>query len=211
MKFWPIGLALGIDGFLAILHVANAVPVPPLQRPSYLLDLGLEANLPTWWASIQLWTASLLLAQVASRSADGIGLWLGSALLAFLSLDETTSLHERLAVATRSGLLPVTGLWPLLLAPALLVAAGAVAVVGRGTLSLDRVASALLGGGLTLLVASAAGVELLANVVTLGSVEDTLQVLAEETGELIAGTLLLAGSYRLAARKPRSVSRVRCG
>ena len=131
MRGSPIGVALGIDLILVALHAANAIPVPPLQRPSFFFDLGTEANLPTWWASVQLWTASLLLARAASLRADRIGMWLGGVLLALLSLDETTGLHERLAAATRTGLLPVTGLWRYVLAPILLMAALGVAYVGR--------------------------------------------------------------------------------
>lgn len=204
MRTWPVAVALGLDLAVVLLHLANQMPGSPFGPPHRFFDLSLEANLPTWWASIQLWTASMLLARAAAshRHLDRLALWLGSALLGALSLDETTGLHERVASVTRTDLFPVTGLWPFLLAPALLVAASAIAYVGRTVWRLDATSAALLAAGLMLLVVSAAGVELFVNVVTPGTPDQAMQVLVEESGELVAGTLLLAGSLRFAARRP---------
>ena len=52
---------------------------------------------------------------------------------------------------------------------------------------------------MALLIASAAGIEMLANVATPDAIDGNLQVLAEESGELVAGTLILAGASRLAS------------
>ncbi|MBA3587612.1 MAG: hypothetical protein H0W41_08255 [Chloroflexi bacterium] len=51
---------------------------------------------------------------------------------------------------------------------------------------------------------SAVGIELLVNVVPWGGAAHFTQVLAEETGELIAGTFILAGAYRFAIPPSRA-------
>jgi len=166
--------------------------------PTRLFDLGVEANLPTWWASAQLWTAAALLASVAWRTGAHPASFALAALIAAFSVDEVASLHERIAFATRSELLPVTGVWPFVLGPLALVAVGVSARMARRTWHRDPTAAAWLGIGLVGLLVSAAGIELLVNVVPWRSGAHFIQVLAEESGELVSGTLILAGAYRLA-------------
>lgn len=64
-----------------------------------LLNLGQEANLPTWYASATLLVAAMLAAAVAAlklRARDPFARrWVGlSALLVLMSLDETAVIHE---------------------------------------------------------------------------------------------------------------------
>jgi hypothetical protein len=195
----PIRLAFAMDGLLILLHLANAIPIPPLERPTLFLDLGIEGNLPTWWASVQLWTAAVLIGYVGWRRAGNLVTFALATFIGILSLDEFARLHERIAESTRSELLPVTGLWPVLLAPAALVVVLTTAWLGRSTWQRDRVAAAWLGAGLLGLVASAAGIELIINFMDLESFAYAIEQLLEESGELVAGTLIVAGAYRFAA------------
>ncbi len=69
---------------------------------SYLriVDLGFEANIPTWYSSLLLFVCSLLLFQISrsvrEQSSQYASHWAAlSALFLFLSMDEVASLHER--------------------------------------------------------------------------------------------------------------------
>ena len=202
----PVQVAIGVDFLLIGLHLANALPIPPLQSPTLLLDLGAEANLPTWWASAQLWTAAALLAYAAWRPGGERAAIVTAAVIGTFSLDEVARLHERVGAATRSELLPVTGLWPILVAPAALAVAAAGAWLARSTWRREPTAAALLAGGILGLVVSGAGVELLGNWLAMGSGAQFIQVSVEESGELLSGTLILAGACRLAS-SPRARTR----
>ncbi|MFN2418270.1 MAG: hypothetical protein ABR593_05015 [Candidatus Limnocylindria bacterium] len=200
----PVRLAFGMDALLVALHLANALPIPPLASPTLLFDLGVEGNLPTWWASTQLWTAAALLGFGARRRGGHPASYAMAALIGAFSLDEVSRLHERLGAATRSELLPVTGLWPVLLAPAALLVLGVSGWLARSTWRRDPAGAVWLGGGILGLLVSAAGIEMIVNFLSLGGDAHFAQVLVEEAGELISGTLILAGAYRFAV-PPASV------
>ena len=193
-------------GALAVLNyvVAEALGV---QRSDFLRS-GLEANLPSWYATVQLAAVSAVLLPLAVRDASWRrpatwGVALGPALFALLSLDEGAMVHERVgawlsAVAFETPSLGDAGPWLLVLAPAY----GAVALVAVRAWARylrDRPRTlALLVAGVVLLGASAAGLEAL---MFLLDAEHTLLGKAlsvvEETGEMVAVTLLLWGSVRL--------------
>ena len=139
------------------------------------LNLDLEHTIPTWWSSVQLLLAGLLLGLVAVRNAvirpgASLVLALFALLLVFLSMDEVSTLHERAGVYLdrivgdrRGTVLHITGLWfvvvgvPFAIVVVLLLhrLAGFLAEV-PGT----RVRLLL---GVAVLLAGAAGVEALSN------------------------------------------------
>lgn len=86
-----------------------------LARLVPLLHLGMEANLPTWYASASLLLCSLLLVLIA-LIARGTGdrlfpHWLSLSLIfLMLSMDETAHLHEKMILPLRSAL-NATGLF----------------------------------------------------------------------------------------------------
>ncbi|MGH2602707.1 MAG: hypothetical protein ACRDJ9_25400, partial [Dehalococcoidia bacterium] len=171
-------LAFGVDLGLIALHVVNLQGITPAGRPLRFFDVDDEVNLPTWWASVQLFSIGLLLGLVAVRRAPRawiarIGLWVLAAAFFGMSLDEFAQLHERLGQATRTGVLPVTGAWPLILGPLALVVIGGALLAARPYLR-DPQALAIMAGGLVLYVVAAAGIELTLNAVALGSVEHEL-------------------------------------
>lgn len=163
-----------------------------------------EANLPTWWTVTLLLVAALLHVQaglLARRSGvGGAGAWwVLAAVLALLSLDELTALHERLDVwglaLTDSGFaFP----WLVLGAP---IAIGMIAVAALAARHLPRRSIALTMGGITVLFASAVGLEALGGLL-LGDQEGayqgshlgyTLVMHFEEFGEMAGAALSACG------------------
>lgn len=120
------GLALGLvtvailAAFVGIAALNYVVRVPGLKQ---FVDIGGEANLPTWWNASLPFLVSV--GAVAARAAESDRrrrrAWSLVALAGvLLSLDETASLHERLAAPVRSaGIDVATYAW---LVPGVLVA-----------------------------------------------------------------------------------------
>jgi hypothetical protein len=203
---WPLWWALAINIGMVVLHALNHSQLNPFGRPIYFFHLNAEQNLPTWWATLQLYTVALLLGVAASRATGPgrWGAWLATGIAAFLSLDEFAQFHERVGVwlrteaMTTGGILPLTGIWPILLGSLLAGACLASMWLGRSVWRSDPTAGALLLGGALTLIASAAGLELLINLVSPDSALLPWQIALEELGELIGAWLALWGAWRYA-------------
>lgn len=99
-------VAFGATVTLSVASMAvPAVIHHPLTRDRgelrLYLDVGEESNLPTWWSTALLVTATLAHIALGSlaraRHRRGAWAWFASAaMLGLLSIDEHTSLHERL-------------------------------------------------------------------------------------------------------------------
>lgn len=207
VRFRAIGLAaLGIT---AALNVASmAVPAlvhHPLTRDrgeiQVYLDVFEEGNLPTWWSTGLLVAAALahVVVGVLARAAGTRGAWawfVSAGMLAVLSLDDHTSLHERL---DRIGRLLVRfeafpGYW---LLPG--IVAGAIVAIALSLLAvrLRGAARWCVAGGSALLLASAMGGELLQGLLVAEGESGPLYVLtyhAEELGENVSVLLMLAAA-----------------
>ncbi len=62
-----------------------------------LLSLSYEANLPTWYATVLLFSCGALLASIArSAAAHRARWWVLAAIFAYMSLDEAIEIHEYL-------------------------------------------------------------------------------------------------------------------
>ncbi len=158
-----IGLALAavtvavIGVFVTVFALHYVVAVPQLKQ---FVDIGGEANLPTWWNASMLFMVGIGALTARSLQPDRAGrrAWLVVALAAvLLSLDEIASLHERLATPVRAAGIDVpTYAW---LVPGVVLAliGGAVlVVVGR---ALSRPTQHILGVALLLYGAGAVGLE----------------------------------------------------
>ena len=177
-------------------HILGLIP---------FLDFGEEKNLPSWFSSIQLALAALLVTSIAVRkfeARDGqrfmwallaIGFW-------YLSLDETASLHEYWA--PNSGKFDITrGLftyrWVMVGLP---VIAAVGLLFSRFVFSLPkRTRNAVIGTGM-LYVWSAVGVEMLQALYhstyrVQGFVFQMITVV-EETGEMVAIALFIVAMMR---------------
>lgn len=94
-------LAALIVGLLVI-NVVNKLNDPTIDvwnstKYSMALDTNFEASVPTWLSSALFVSAAGLSLLIAAETGTNIGYWRGlAAIFTFLSIDEMTSLHERL-------------------------------------------------------------------------------------------------------------------
>jgi hypothetical protein len=165
-----------------------------------MLDVNKEGNVPTWFSSGMLLGCALLVAGIAAlvRQAGGpfVMHWIGLALvLAFLSLDEATVLHERLTTPV-AGVLGENARGPLRFA--WIIPAGiVVGLIGLAYLRflahLPARARSLLRAGVILYLTGAVGMEIAGGMALdeLGSwTLYALVTTAEETLEML-GTLTI--------------------
>jgi hypothetical protein len=207
VRFQVLGwVVLGITVALNIASMAvPALIDSPLTRDrgeiQNYLDVFIEGNLPTWWSVALLTTAALTHALVgalaSAKQVRGAWAWFASAaMLALLSLDDHTQLHERL---DRIGNQLVTFerfpfYW---LIPG--VAAGAVVAFALLLLAvrLHGVARWYMVAGCALLLGSALGMEALQGLLIAKGESGPIYVLtyhAEELGENLGVLLMLAAA-----------------
>ena len=177
---------LALLGVIVLLSVANLISIAlgaDDKGTRYLL-LALESNPSTWFSAMQLGLAAALAFAVGHGRADAHNWGIVAALLAFLSLDEVATIHERLG-----GLPVLPGIGSRTWAGAGLVLVALVAWrLLPWTLRLEPpLRFALLAGG-ALFVAGAVGFEVLAGDWRVGHGEDAMYwalTTAEEDLELV--------------------------
>lgn len=180
------GVIRTLLGVLLVLNAANLVGIAlgADDRGSRYLLLALEQNPSTWFSAAQLALATVLALAVAEGRPDAVNWRTVAGVLAFLSLDEVATIHERLG-----GLPVVPGIGSRAWAGAglLLVAA----VTWRLLPWVVRIGGplrfALLAGG-ALFVAGAVGFEVLAGDWRVAHGEDGIYwalTTAEENLELL--------------------------
>lgn len=200
-----VGTLLAVDLTLGALYLANAGVGKPSWFITRLLDLDGEGNLPTWYSSSQLLLLGVLLGAFvmvgtdwrATRAWELMALPL---LCVALSIDEVAQVHEWLgdksdmlfATGNRAeSWLPRTGLWFLILGlPFVLLVARLWHGFMPSLRERPRVVRRLL-AGFVIYTGSAVGLEALSNLVTSGSALSTIQIAAEEVGEMLGVTLLV--------------------
>ncbi len=121
-----LGLHLAIT---AILVAINISPLIDSWTVSYLFELNAESNAAVWYSSTTLLLISLIALDLAVQPRPDARSWgLVAAMFAFLSLDESASIHELVGhlftehVASIDAL-PGLYAWVAVLAPVALVAA----------------------------------------------------------------------------------------
>ena len=198
--WWLGGVSVALS-LLSLGFVLAAPAHPVLREVRLYLDLLVEHNLPTWWSVALLATAALahLAAFVAARNAGapGAAYWLvTAAVLAVLSLDDQSQLHER---SEQLGRLMVTetGDFPFYwLIPGSLAGLGVAAAIVMLAVRVHRRARALLIGGIVLLLATGLGLEVVQGMFMAAGNEGIGFVVGyhvEELGEDV-GVLLLIGA-----------------
>ncbi|MFC5237330.1 hypothetical protein [Pseudonocardia zijingensis] len=206
------GLWLGLGGVSAALALLSlgfvlADPAQPLLRDLRLfVDLLVEHNLPTWWSVALLATAALvhLATFLVARAAGApeARFWLVTAgVLALLSLDDQSQLHER---SEQLGRLFVeeTGSFPFywLIPGAVAGVAVAAAVVALAVRVRAR-ARALLVGGIALMLATGLGLEVVQGLFMAAGNEGlgfAVGYHVEELGEDVGVILLIAAALATA-------------
>ncbi|MCC6238857.1 MAG: hypothetical protein IT448_00950 [Phycisphaerales bacterium] len=200
---------LGIHGLLV---VANVVTFAMTRwfgfSPMSVFRLSDEANVPTWWSSIQWFLVGLVFSAMAfclmeRRNWRTWGICFPAAIFFFLSLDETASLHERVGKVWEAwGMTGLrTGTWVAICVPLFLVVLVMAVVAIWPQLKSHRSAMVKMGSGIALLLASAVGVELLANFFGDNTIGVNICVVIEELGEMCSTTLILWGALQWAAEK----------
>ncbi|MDN5213592.1 hypothetical protein QQ020_16085 [Fulvivirgaceae bacterium BMA12] len=98
---------LGMVCFFVFLNVSvyllvrfNVIP----ERYLLMVNLDGEQNLPTFYATVLLLTASIILLLIALRGRQKYNWYLLSGIFCFLSLDENIEIHEQLTALTKSAL-----------------------------------------------------------------------------------------------------------
>jgi hypothetical protein len=173
------------------------------------LHPGVEANLPTWYSSIQWALAGVVFAVYAAVPAPdlkrGIRLCLPAVGAMLLSLDEAAGIHEwfgqrtdaLLPDGTREGtLLSVSGIWMLILIPLAVVAAIWVARLLGDHLRAAPSAASLLAVGAILFVLGAGVLEVLTNFADDQPARFGVQIL-EEFAEMLAATTVVWGGLEM--------------
>ncbi|MCC6318715.1 MAG: hypothetical protein IT361_13625 [Gemmatimonadaceae bacterium] len=202
----PVKAFFAADILVSIPYVVNRLVGQPFAKINRLVDLDDEANLPSWYSSMQWAVVAGLLAFVAYRqrkrgAASAIPLAITSAIFMALSLDEIAQVHEKLSIGVSGKVGQGQGEFKTLWLPALgipvLIVIGVAA--RRAKAAFDAVPGALQAFGIGLLVFAlgAFGIE---PVVSLGihAKLGPAFVWLEETMEMLGVTFILWGAFALA-------------
>lgn len=194
---------LAVELLMGACYVAAWTVADSLGEFYKLIDMEREKNVPAWFSSVQLAAVGVLLGifAVVKFRRTQVRTWallLAPLLFFAMSCDEYISLHERLGqmldgvFGDRSGTaLDRTGLWIVFGAPALALI---VAVLGWTAWPVLRPLPkvvAMLVAGMLLYLVFVAGVEGLSNLVEPGTGPDVALTAIEETGEMVAITVVL--------------------
>lgn len=211
-----IFLLLLADLGLGLFYFGNYLLGEPSGFITLRFDLNGEANVPTWYSSVKLFSIALLLALFASRVIElsNWRTWLLAGLpLLFLALsaDEVAQIHEWLGLQT-DALLPdgtrrgtffrVTGIWMFLIGIPFLIIVLAILYMLREYFRDAAGALKLFVYGLLVLLFGALGIETLSNIPERGSLGYVFQIFFEELFEMLGATLMLWAAYEL-ERKTR--------
>ena len=117
--------------FVAVFSIHRLTPIESWKE---VLDIGGEANIPTWWNATLLAmvaVCALVAAEIGGAAGPARRAWrVVAAGAAYLSIDEAAALHERLADVVPSGVDVPTYAW--LLPGSVLALAGTAVLVSAG-------------------------------------------------------------------------------
>ncbi|GAA4883437.1 hypothetical protein [Actinomycetospora straminea] len=211
-------VTLGLAGLSLLLTLAVPTPGPQLAPWVGYLDVDREGNVPTWWSVGLLVSAAAghLVAGLVGRAAGARGAagWLvTAAILAGMSLDDMTSIHERVGDLVRpEGAAagdPGGSFSFYWVVPGAAVALLVAVAVGLLALRLRGRPRRLLVTGLGVLFLFALGLEGVQGVVlaqgTGGRVAEVLAYHLEELGENLGALLLLGAATSALALRRRGV------
>ena len=209
-KIPPLVLVLfAADLALAFFYLMNAGLHWPSAKIAPLLDLDGEANLPTWYSSMQLLlTAGLLaiftLQRIDKRNRQSWSLLLLPLVFMFLAFDEVVGIHEWVGMASDAFLpggsrvntrLAYTGIWMFVLGiPFLLVMLVLLKNLKKYWRDQPAVSKKLV-AGLAVFLGAACGVEILSNFVAHPGKFYVLEVFTEELGEMLGETIFVWAAY----------------
>ena len=215
-------IALAFVGHLVFGPIGNAILARQFMP-------GGEANIPTWYSSMQWALAGGLLVLYAAHASrhlkGGIRLYLPAAAAFALSIDETAQIHEWVGQAT-DALLPggtrggtffaTTGIWMLIVVPIAVAAAVWIGVLMVDHLRAAPSAARLLIGGVAIFLVGAGVVEIASNLaadnrpvqVGIQIIEELIEMLGTTTVVWGAFLLLSESGLRVVRATPAGRSRV---
>jgi hypothetical protein len=210
---WLFGALVAIELVMVTLYAVTALSSSPSQL-GVLFNLDEEANVPSWFSSMQLFSIGviLLLASCSPlRQRDHLRVLvalLGTAFV-FLSMDEAAAIHEKVTtVMARVSWAPRFsgghGIWMFVY---ILIAVGAAAALFRPILKIGRLYRRDTLGAITgcaVLGLGAVGVEAIGYEMIGANappVLKTLQVATEEFFEMLGASIILRYSLRFALRE----------
>jgi len=195
---------LGVSVTLSVLSMAIPALIDhPLTTERgeirVYFDVFSEGNLPTWWS------VGLLVLTAVTHAVTGvlaprfkIAWFVSAAVLGALSLDDHTSLHERLERVGQSWVTfeRFPGYW---LVPGIFTGLVIAVALGLLAVKLQGLTRWCMIGGLALLLGSAMGMELIQGLLVAEGESGPLYVLvlhAEELGENLGVLLMLTAAIR---------------
>lgn len=197
------------DAALVALHLLSRAWTTRPPIVGFFLDLDNDWSVPSWYSAMQLAFVGCLLvilARVAPTRMDRVRVAFVAALFFFLSKEECFGIHEfvmrRLArhgdpQAQAASFFRHSTTWPILLGPPLLVA---MLVLGWRLEALVRGRPGVIRKGIAgaaCFLGGAVGVELLLNLIPLGGTAHLVEVVAEESLEMVGVTFFVWASYEL--------------
>lgn len=197
------------EAFFGLMHVAIGMLPSMPETLAQLFHIGLEANVPAWFSSLQLALVGLLLLAFflheRSRGTMAWGLLMGAGAFLFLSMDEAAQVHEFVSGVIHKRVLDTeiqdtafrkTGYWMFILPPFLIAGLWICWRMMRPYLS-GQPARRKLIGGFVLFLACATVPEILFNFVK--DPWKLLEQVVEEVGEMAGITIILWGVLQLLA------------
>jgi hypothetical protein len=195
---------LGVSVTLSVLSMAIPALIDhPLTTERgevrVYFDVFSEANLPTWWSvGLLVLTAGTHAVTGALAPRFSFAWFVSAAVLAALSLDDHTSLHERLERVGQSWVTfeRFPGYW---LVPGIFAGLAVAVAFGLLAVKLQGVTRWCMIAGLALLLGSAMGMEFVQGLLVAEGESGPLYVLvlhAEELGENIGVLLMLTAAVR---------------
>lgn len=209
IRSWIVGLYF-VNGAFAGAYIATIFAMIPWAFVADQFNMDDEATLCSWYSANLLLLSALcwfLQLEFLRKPVERYTAALAALTLTVLSIDESVAVHEsvsrKLQVTTHSPF-EHTGPAFLIAVPVLILGIA----VWRFWPWPGRPAAFLFGGA-ALLIASACGLEVMANFLTFNSPLYKVEVLFEETGEMTGMTTMLLGSYdhlleRLSERSART-------
>ena len=212
-----IGTTLALSALSLGAILSFPTPSPKIEPWIGYVNVDAEGNLPTWWAVGLLFLAALahLVTGLSARSrgmSGSVGWFVTSAILAGMSLDDMTSIHERVGDMVRPDdagpAVPEGGAFSFYwVIPGAGVALLVAVAVGALALKLRGRPRWLLVGGLGVLFFFALGVEGLEGAAIAagggGRVATVLGYHVEELGENVGALLLIAAALAALAVRDR--------
>lgn len=199
-----------IAGILIICHLLNRVAGTPSWQLERLFELGLEANIPTWFSSV-LWAIAAVAAfgcsQLVILKSDK-NLWSLIALgLLTLSIDEVAQIHENIfriinlffPKAIQQQIISNfrATAWPIIASPFLVAVIIWLVVTLRRLLKGSSQAGLLLSLGFFTVVFGGWGLEITTNFLNHGVLEWvwSIENIFEESLEMIGAIVIISGLF----------------